>query len=283
MSIAQQLITPVPSFFTRVLAHPVVRIVLGIAAVMLPITLTLALIHFVVPKPFRVVWPMPLAAVLSFLSYRYFTIHLEKRVPTELALPGAGREVGAGMGVGALAGLIVAGVLAVAGSFIVTGSSTNWEILLKCLPEQIMVATFEELMFRAVIFRIAEQRWGTRTALAASFVLFAVAHLQNESIGALAIITTGVVSLTLCAAYMLTRRVWLPIGIHFGWNFLYDGFFAVPVSGHEARGWLQASLPGPEWLTGGAYGVEGSVLTLLAWTVATILLLKTRSTAPHLA
>jgi len=276
MSIAQQAITPVPSFFTRLLAYPVVRIVLGIAAVMLPITLTLALIHFVVPTPFRVVWPMPLAAVLSFLSYRYFTTVIEKRQAAELALNGAARETGMGVGIGAAVGLIVAGVLAVTGSFIVTGSSNSWEVLLKCLPEQIMVATFEELMFRAVIFRIAEQRWGTRTALAVSFVLFAVAHLQNDSIGILAVITTGVVSLTLCAAYMLTRRVWLPIGIHFGWNFLYDGFFAVPVSGHAARGWLQVSLPGPEWLTGGAYGVEGSVLTLLVWVVATVLMLRQR-------
>lgn len=283
MSIARQAVTPVPSFFTRLLAYPVVRIVLGIAAVMLPITLTLALIHVIVPKPFRVVWPMPLAAVLSFLSYRYFTTIIEKRQPTELALNGAARETGMGVGIGAVVGLIVAGVLAVIGSFIVTGSSTSWEILLKCLPEQIMVATFEELMFRAVIFRIAEQRWGTRVALAVSFVLFAVAHLQNDSIGALAIINTGVVSLTLCVAYMLTRRVWLPIGIHFGWNFLYDGFFAVPVSGHAARGWLQVSLPGPEWLTGGAYGVEASVLTLVVWVAATILLLKIRSTAPQLA
>jgi membrane protease YdiL (CAAX protease family) len=278
MSIAQQAITPVPSFFTRLLAYPVVRIVLGIAAVMLPITLTMALIHFIVPTPFRVVWPMPLAAVLSFLSYRYFTTVIEKRQAAELALNGAARETGMGVGIGAAVGLIVGGVLAVTGSFIVTGSSTSWEILLKCLPEQIMVATFEELMFRAVIFRIAEQRWGARTALAVSFVLFAVAHLQNDSIGILAVITTGVVSLTLCAAYMLTRRVWLPIGIHFGWNFLYDGFFAVPVSGHAARGWLQVSLPGPEWLTGGAYGVEGSVLTLLVWVVATVLMLRQR---PH--
>jgi membrane protease YdiL (CAAX protease family) len=278
MSIAQQAITPVPSVFTRLLAYPVVRIVLGIAAVMLPITLTLALIHFVVPTPFRVVWPMPLAAVLSFLSYRYFTTVIEKRQAAELALNGAARETGMGVGIGAAVGLIVAGVLAVAGSFIITGSSNSWEVLLKCLPEQIMVATFEELMFRAVIFRIAEQRWGTRTALAVSFVLFAVAHLQNDSIGVLAVITTGVVSLTLCAAYMLTRRVWLPIGIHFGWNFLYDGFFAVPVSGHAARGWLQVSLPGPEWLTGGAYGVEGSLLTLLVWVVATVLMLRQR---PH--
>jgi membrane protease YdiL (CAAX protease family) len=276
MSSAQPAVTPILSFRARVFTHPVLRIVLGVVAVMLPISLTLALIHALVPQPLRVVWPMPLAALLSFLSYRLFTTRIEKRLPTELAFPGAAREVGAGIGLGAALGLAVAGVLAVAGAFVITGSSAGWEFLIKCLPEQIMVATFEELMFRAVLFRIVEQRWGTRTALAVSFVLFALVHLQNDNISALAVLNTGVVSVTLCGAYMLTRRVWLPIGIHFGWNFLYDGFFAVPLSGHAARGWLQVSLPGPEWLTGGAYGVEASVVTLLVWGVATVLVLRQR-------
>jgi hypothetical protein len=48
----------------------------------------------------------------------------------------------------------------------------------------------------------------------------------------------------------------------------------VPVSGHAARGWLQVSLPGPEWLTGGAYGVEGSVVTLVLWAAAAVFLLR---------
>jgi membrane protease YdiL (CAAX protease family) len=282
MSSAQPAVTPIPSFRARLFTHPLLRIVLGVVAVMLPISLTLALIHALVPQPLRVVWPMPLAALLSFLSYRLFTIRIEKRQPTELALPGAAREVGAGIGLGAALGLAVAGVLAVAGEFVITGSSAAWDALLKCLPEQIMVATFEELIFRAVLFRIVDQRWGMRVALAVSFVLFALAHLPNDNISALAVLNTAVVSLTLCAAYMLTGRVWLPIGIHFGWNFLYDGVFAVPLSGHAARGWLQVSLPGPEWLTGGAYGVEASVLTLLVWGVATVLVLK-RAQLHHLA
>ncbi|MYN39667.1 CPBP family intramembrane metalloprotease [Duganella sp. FT109W] len=282
MSIAQPAVTPIPSFRARVLTHPLLRIVLGVAAVMLPISLTLALIHAVVPQPLRVVWPMPLAALLSFLSYRLFATRVEKRLPSELALPGAALEVGAGVVAGAALGLKVAVILAVMGAFVITGSSTGWDALLKCLPEQIMVATFEELIFRAVLFRIVDQRWGTRVALAVSFVLFALAHLPNDNISALAVLDTAVVSLALCAAYMMTGRVWLPIGIHFGWNFLYDGVFAVPLSGHAARGWLQVSLPGPEWLTGGAYGVEASVLTLLVWGIATVLMLK-RAQPHHLA
>ncbi len=261
---------------SRLLAHPLPRIAIGLVATVLPITLTLMLADILVPKPARAVWPLLLAAAMGLLGYRLFTTRIERRQPTELSLNGAAREAGIGVVLGAALGLSVAGMLAAAGAFAVTGASANWEFLLKCLPEQIMVACFEELMFRAVLFRIVEQRWGTRVALVTAFLLFALAHLQNDNLNAIGIVATGVAGVTLSACYVLTGRLWLSIGMHFGWNYLYDGIFAVPLSGHAARGWLQVAMPGPEWLTGGAYGVEGSVLTLLVWGATAALMLRQR-------
>lgn len=262
-----------PSRRARFFAHPIMRIVLGIAATMAPIAAGLMLAEVLVPKPLRVGWPFLLAAAMSVLGYRFFVRRMEQRAVTELALTGAARETGVGLALGAALGLAVAGMLAAAGAFAVTGRN-SWQFLLKSMPEQIMVAFFEEIMFRAVLFRIVEQRWGSRNALIVSFVLFALAHMPNEHVSALGVLITGVASLVLCACYMLTRRLWLAIGMHFGWNYLYDGVFAVPVSGHAARGWLQVSMPGPEWLSGGAYGVEASALTLLVWGVAAVVLLR---------
>jgi len=265
---------PAKSRRARFFAHAVTRIVAGIAATLLPMFAILMLADALVPKPLRVGWPMLLAAAFSVLGYRFFVQRMEKRaVAPELALPGAGRETAAGLALGAALGLAVAGALAAAGAFTVTGSN-GWEFLLKSVPEQVMVAFFEEIMFRAVLFRIVGQRWGTRNALIVSFIVFALAHMPNENVSALGIVITGVASLVLCACYMLTGRLWLPIGVHFGWNYLYDGVFAVPVSGHAARGWLQVSMAGPEWLTGGGYGVEASAATLLVWGIAAIVLLR---------
>jgi membrane protease YdiL (CAAX protease family) len=276
MSTAQSHLTsPTAGWRSRLFAHPVTRMLIGVIAVLAPITITMILADILVPKPLRVGgWTFLLAATMSVLSYRYFVRRTEPpRALTELALPGAARETGAGVALGAVLGLAVAGLLALAGAFVVTGSN-GWTIALKTLPEQVMVAIFEELIFRAVLFRITEQRWGTRIALVASFLLFAVAHLPNEHVSILGVVITGVAGLTLSASYLLTRRLWLPIGLHFGWNYLYDGIFAVPVSGHAARGWLQVSMPGPEWLSGGAYGVEASAATLLVWGATALLLLR---------
>jgi membrane protease YdiL (CAAX protease family) len=278
MSSTQHVIPTVPSFRHRFFSHPVTRMVLGIIAVLAPITITMILADILVPKPLRVGgWPFLLAAAMSVLSYRWFVRRTESgRALTELALPGAAREAGLGMALGAGLGLAVAGLLAMAGAFHITGNN-DWHIMLKTLPEQMMVAMFEELIFRAVLFRLIEQRWGTRAALVSSFVLFALAHMSNEGVSVLAVVITGVAGVAHSAAYLVTRRLWLPIGLHLGWNYLYDGIFAVPVSGHAARGWLQVSMPGPEWLSGGAYGVEASAATLLIWTAATLLLLRRSS------
>ncbi|HEX5341802.1 MAG TPA: CPBP family intramembrane glutamic endopeptidase [Duganella sp.] len=275
MSTTQPVVTSVPGFRHRFFSHPISRMVLGVIATLGPIMLTMMLADILVPKPLRAGgWPFLLAAAMSLLSYRWFVRRTEQRQTlAELALPGAGREAGAGVVLGASLGLLVAGLLALAGAFTVTGSNA-WTIMLKTLPEQVMVAIFEELIFRAVLFRLIEKRWGTRAALVSSFVLFAIAHLPNEGVSLLAVVITGVAGTTLSAAYLLTRRLWLPIGLHFGWNYLFDGVFAVPVSGHAARGWLQVSMPGPEWLSGGHYGVEASAATLLVWASATVLLLR---------
>lgn len=257
----------------RFFAHPITRIVVGIAIVMAATLITMAVVDSLVPNSLRVACPVPLATLTGVLGYRFFFSRVEKRAITELALPGAAHEAATGIAVGAVLGLLVAGVLAIVGSFFVSGSN-GWSVMFKSLPEQVMVACFEELLFRGVLFRIVGQRWGTRTSLIVSFVAFALAHLPNGHVSLLAILVTGVAGVTFSACYMLTRRLWLSMGVHLGWNYLYDGLFAVPVSGHAARGWLQVAMPGPDWLTGGSYGVEASVMTLLVWGAAAILLLR---------
>ena len=99
------------------------------------------------------------------------------------------------------------------------------------------------------------------------------AHLPGE-ISLMGVLVTAAASLAFSAAYQLSRRLCLPIGMHFAWNYLFSAVFSVPVSGHEAKGWLQGSMSGPAWLSGGAYGVEASATAQLVWAVAAALLLR---------
>lgn len=139
------------------------------------------------------------------------------------------------------------------------------------------VAAVEEVLFRGVVFRILEERTGTMVALVASSVLFGATHLVNANAtlwGTLAIALTG--GTMLAAAYVATRSLWLPIGLHFAWNFGLVGVFGVAVSGSDAPadGLLETTLSGPSLLTGGTFGPEASLLALLVCLPPTVLFLR---------
>jgi hypothetical protein len=79
----------------------------------------------------------------------------------------------------------------------------------------------------------------------------------------------------LIAAFMCTRRLWFPWGIHWGWNFLQDGVFGMPNSGITSLpSWIRPIIRGPEWLTGGAFGIEASAVSVLLSVAVGIYLLK---------
>ncbi len=264
---------------SRLARNPLVRIIAGIACVAVPLIATMMLVQALVPKEMRIAWHHLLAAALCLAGYRIYVRRFEQRDAIESALQGAEPHLLRGLGIGTALSLAVVGMLVAAGALDITGSA-NLGALLKPLSEQAMVAIMEELLFRAVLFRIIEERWGTLASLLANVMLFALAHLPNEHITALAVLNTGVAGLALSAAWLLTRSLWLPVGVHFAWNYMFDGVLGVPVSGHAARGWLQVQMSGPEWLSGGPYGVEGSLATLLVWGIAAAWMLQRQAKRP---
>lgn len=255
----------------RLLARPLVRGVLALLSVLVPFALVLWLSGFV-PKPWRGAWPLLLAAGAMVASYRFYVRRIEGRAVDELSRQGMWRELGSGLGLGTLLALTCTAVLLASGAYAITGLAAPG-VMLKPLPEHIMVAFLEELLFRAVLLRLLEKSWGTTVALCGSTLLFVLGHLPNESFSALAALSTAVASLAFAGAYLLTRRLWLVIGLHFAWNYLFAAVLSVPVSGQVSRGWVQIGASGPEWLSGGGYGIEASVVTLATWGITGVVLL----------
>ena len=256
----------------RILAFPPVRIVLAAFLVVAPVTVTMALIRLALPAPLRVAWPHLLAAALSVGGYCLYVRRVEKRPVSELSRPRALREVGAGVLLGAALVTTTLGIVAALGSYRVTGSNP-WTVLFAPLAELVLVAFLEELLFRGVLFRIVERSWGSWVGIVLSALLFAVAHLGNGGVSVLAFAGTALAGVLLAATYLVTRRLWLGVGLHFAWNYTLDAVFSVTVSGHPAKGLLQGTLSGPEWLSGGAYGVEASVVALVVIAGASVGLL----------
>ncbi|MDE0528687.1 MAG: type II CAAX endopeptidase family protein [Truepera sp.] len=206
-------------------------------------------------------------------AYRGITRLLERRSTTELSLAGAPGETGAGVVIGVGLLTVIVGLIAALGYYRVEGIG-SWAALATALGIAATSGYTEEVLFRGVIFRIVEEGLGTWLALVISVVLFGLAHLGNPNAtlyGAAAIGIEG--GMLLGAAYLLTRRLWLPIGLHFGWNFIQAGVFGPNLSGNEVESLLQSRLSGPDLLSGGALGVEGSVFTLTLCLLVSLLLL----------
>ena len=208
-----------------------------------------------------------IACVLGWAVYALYTRIVEKRAAHELGRAGALKELGAGLLIGALLFSASVGVLALLGAYRITGVREDLSIMLIPLCVAVAAAAIEEILFRGVIFRLIEESLGTWIALAISAALFGLGHLLSPHSTLLAVLAIVFeAGIMLAAAYLLTRRLWLAIGIHAAWNFTQSGIFSVPTSGIPMHGLFVGTLSGPEWLTGGAFGVEASVVAVVLCT-----------------
>ncbi|MFJ6535086.1 lysostaphin resistance A-like protein [Paenarthrobacter sp. NPDC091711] len=129
-------------------------------------------------------------------------------------------------------------------------------------------AALEELLFRVlllsgvaiVLSRLQRGRW---IAVLVTAALFGAGHLGNEGATAVGAFGTGLGGVIYAVAFLTTRSVWLPFGLHLGWN-MSQGLFGFPISGHVVPGWFSSTSSGAEILNGGAYGPEGGIPGMLA-------------------
>lgn len=257
------------------MANPVVRIVLGLVLTFAAVPLTMIVVSKLVEKPYRVVWPQLLAAVFVWFGYRYYVRHIEKRQPTELATRGMARELGAGLLLGAGLVALTFTVLAALGVYRFDGVNAVSIMILAPLAELVLVGMAEEMIFRGVIFGVTERALGTKAAIVISALLFSLAHLPNQGVSLLAVAVITAYGVMQTALYMKTRRLWICIGTHIAWNYCVGQIFSSTVSGHAATaGLLRGELAGNAMLTGGVFGIEGSLVPLLLIAATTAFCLR---------
>lgn len=266
-----------PALWRRVLGWPITLLVLG--------TIWLALSEAVPMIAARKVFGPHAAPVVKgvvemlvalwlILSWKGYKRWLERAPDKQLPLAGALPEWAGGLAFGFLLFSAMTGVVALLGGFAIAGVrglGDLWPIL----GMAALSGVGEEMVFRGVMLRQLERLVGTWLALALTSAFFGAAHLGNEGatwFAALAIAMEA--GILLGAAYLVTRRLWLAMGIHSAWNFTQGWVYSVPVSGGKApEGLLITSRQGPEWLTGGAFGLEASAVAMVVATLAGVLML----------
>ncbi|AQR71687.1 CAAX protease family protein [Janthinobacterium sp. LM6] len=269
----------------RLMAYPLVQIVLGMVLTFAAVPLVMGLASQLVEKPYRILWPQLLAAVLVWFGYRFYVRRIEKRQPAELAMPGMAGELGRGLLLGAGLVFLTFVVLAALGVYQFSGVNALSLMLLLPLAELVLVGMAEEMMFRGILFGVTARALGSKAAIVISSLVFALAHLPNAGFSLLAIIAIAAYGVLQAALYMRTRRLWVCIGTHVGWNYCVSQVFSSTVSGHAATdGLLRGELVGNAMLTGGVFGVEASLVTvLLIGAVAAYVLRLAFASAPRTA
>ncbi|NLR41558.1 type II CAAX endopeptidase family protein [Novosphingobium sp. ERW19] len=213
-------------------------------------------------------------AVLAILVYLACTRWIERRLAHDLPLAAMTKDLPLGILIGGALFTLMTGIVALLGGLSVEGVNgigALWAMLVMAVTS----GTIEEILFRGILLRHVEAMLGTWTALVVTSALFGAAHLANDGASLFAAFAIAMeAGVLLGAAYLWKRRLWIPIGIHAAWNFTQGWVFSVPVSGGNApEGLLITTRNGPDWLTGGAFGLEASVIAMLVATGAGLLLL----------
>ena len=134
-------------------------------------------------------------------------------------------------------------------------------------------ALAEEVSFRGYPFQRMVDAIGAVPAVIVVSGLFGAVHWSNPSSSTWSIINTAVVGVLLSVAYLRTRALWVPWGLHFGWNFALGVLFGLPVSGlDEFAVIVHGKARGPVWLTGGPYGIEASITGTAVMLIGLVLL-----------
>lgn len=276
------------SFFLRIIHYPPLRLIIAFIlvggtmfafGVLFYIAHTLTFVKDLGPEDF--LFSITLVLAVHPVYWLYVRL-IERRYPTEISFRSFAPDLFYGLIIGVGIFSVMMGFFRVLGYYHVE-SYNQLTVLLPVISLSLYSGYCEEVVSRLIIFRILEEWLGTWSALLLSALFFGIVHLGNENASMLSSLAiTLEAGILLGAAYILTRSVWLAVGIHFAWNFSQGGIFGMPVSGVTVKGFVNARLDGPTWFTGGEFGPEGSAVAVIIGGIIGLVFLVLASKKGHI-
>lgn len=210
---------------------------------------------------------------LVWSVYKWVICRLGEHPRDDLPLAEAPKGLSLGLLFGFLLFTLVVGVAAIADVYNIVGMGGTGALIGALIATAILPGFMEEVLFRGILFRWLEEFGGSWLALALTSLVFGFGHIFNPGATVLSSFAIALeAGVLLGGAYMLTRNLWVPIGLHAAWNFTQGEIFDVPVSGLDSHGLVEAQLSGPQLLSGGAFGLEASLIAMVIATAAGVAL-----------
>jgi membrane protease YdiL (CAAX protease family) len=247
--------------------------------------------------------PVPYASYYANLAYRvtllgaglgagYFCARFLEGLPwRSLGLTfhqGWVRDLSIGTAIGFIALAIAVGIATAAGGLSFTFIGTNMLLaagrsLLTSGLLFFVAALAEEAAFRGYPLQTMTRARLIWFGVLVTALPFALVHLWNPNVvPGVTFANTAIAGVWLAVAYLKTRSLWFPLGVHWGWNWALGSVFGLPISGIRffSNPILRGHDSGPAWLTGGTYGIEGGVACTVAMIAFTLFIWRTRLVSP---
>lgn len=250
----------------RVLYFPITKIITGI---IVPFSLFVVIQNFVL-KPFfySIIQDKSIAdpiiifisSILLLVSYYYLFRFYDKRKITELSLKYLPKEMFGGFIFGFLTISLSIFILYLLGHY-QAFSITTTHYSARMFTVLIFAAIVEDLFHRGLILRVLENWLGTNIAIVIA-MLVELQHISNPNFKIFDLLLYLIWGFTMAMMFVYTKRIWLPYFFHIGWNFSQPFYGSNLTGANDFGSIIQSKFTGPELLTGGAFGIEGSIFTL---------------------
>ena len=297
----QQVVAEARPTWRRIVAFPLVSLLIAMLALTAAIFLAEAILGLVIgfsgqlgktptedqlmallQGPYLIPWTI-LEVLFSVIAYKLVIRRLGDWPRDDFRLDGAAKDGAHGLLAGFLIFSLIVGVAALLGVYHIVAGGTWGSFLTILFSMGIGPGFREELMFRGVLFRFSEEFGGSWFALILTSALFGLSHINNHDATWVSSLFIAVeAGLLLGALYMLTRNLWMCMGFHAAWNFTQGFIWDVPVSGFDVHGVVTAKLTGPTLLSGGPFGLEASLIAFVLATALGLFYLKKAVDRGHL-
>ncbi|HEX8887689.1 MAG TPA: CPBP family intramembrane glutamic endopeptidase [Pyrinomonadaceae bacterium] len=158
--------------------------------------------------------------------------------------------------------------------------ATIGKTVLTSIPIFIIAAAAEEAIFQGYPLQTMARSHLAWVSIIITSIIFSSGHLDNPNVvPGFTFINTAIAGAWLAIAYLKTRNLWFPLGIHWAWNWTMAAVMGLPVSGITRLTpdpLLRATDSGPAWITGGTYGIEGGAACTIALILSTIFIWRTQ-------
>jgi membrane protease YdiL (CAAX protease family) len=210
----------------------------------------------------------------ALFTYILLFTYYEKRKIHELSLSAFPKNVVLGFITGSFLQSFFIFIIFLAGGYVITKVNPV-SFLIPVLTAALTAGFVAEIMIRGILFRLTEERFGTAVAIIVIILIFAVIHGSNKEATAISVIATASqAGFLISAACVYSRSLWLPIFIHFSWDFTEPGIYGGINPGIRiSKTLFESKMSGHPLLTGGLFGPGNSIQSVILCLMTGILFL----------